>query len=238
MPRDRGAEWFADAILNTASATLALIACLVMGVLAVRRARCMGDCPERAMLPLSLALYGLGLMAMLICSTAYNLFVDHPQRHILRQIDHAAIFVMIAGTYSPLALLGVRGTAGQRLFAAIWGATNICIALKFIVPQYFEQLSIAVYVLLGWVFVMMRKPLRATVPATGLWLLTAGCVLYTAGVAVFLSDDLPYQIPIWHSFVVAGAALHYASIVGYVAGPTALKLAPITVRATQNHTFR
>lgn len=238
MPRDRGAEWFADAILNTASATLALIACLVMGVLAVRRARCMGDCPERAMLPLSLLLYGLGLMAMLICSTAYNLFVDHPQRHILRQIDHAAIFVMIAGTYSPLALLGVRGTAGQRIFAAIWGAANICIALKFTVPQYFEQLSIAVYVLLGWVCVMMRKPLRATVPATGLWLLTAGCVLYTAGVAVFLWDDLPYQIPIWHSFVVAGAALHYASIVGYVAGPTALNLAPMSVHANQNHTFR
>jgi hemolysin III len=236
MPRDHGAEWFADAILNTASATLAFFACVVMAVLTVRRARCMGDCPERALLPLSLALYGLGLMAMLICSTAYNLYVDHPQRHILRQIDHAAIFVMIAGTYSPLALLGVRGTAGQRIFAAIWGATNICIALKFIAPEYFEHLSIAVYVALGWVFVMMRKPLRATVPATGLWLLTAGCVLYTAGVAVFLWDGLPYQIPIWHSFVVAGAALHYASIVGYVTGPTALKLARVPIRTTSDAT--
>jgi hemolysin III len=113
MPRDHGAEWFADAILNTSSAVLALLACLVMAVLAVRRARCMGACPERSLLPVSLVLYGLGLITMLICSTAYNLYVDHPQRHILRQIDHAAIFVMIAGTYSPIALLGVRGTAAS-----------------------------------------------------------------------------------------------------------------------------
>jgi len=230
MPRDHGAEWFADAILNTASAAVAFLACLVMAVLAVRRTRCMGDCPERNLLPVSLALYGLGLLTMLICSTAYNLYVDHPHRDILRRIDHAAIFVMIAGTYSPLALLGVRGTAGQRLFAAIWGATNICIALKLMAPAYFEQLSIGAYVVLGWVFVVMHRPLRATVPATGLWLLTGGCVLYTMGVIVFLWDDLPYQIPIWHGFVVAGAAMHYASIVGYVTGPTALKLAHSRIR--------
>lgn len=231
MPRDHGAEWFADAILNTTSATIAFLACLVMAYLAVRRMRCMdAACAERGVLPASLALYGLGLMAMLICSTAYNLFVDHPQRHILRQIDHAAIFVMIAGTYSPLTLLGVRGSAGQRLFAAIWGATNICIALKFMAPEYFEQLSFAAYMILGWVFLIMHRPLRATVPATGLWLLTAGCALYTIGVVFFLWDSLPYQIAIWHGFVVAGAALHYVSIVGYVTGPTALKLAPSPIR--------
>lgn len=227
MPRDHGAEWLADAVLNTASATVAFIACVVMAAIVVRRVRCMDTaCAERTLLPVSLALYGLGLMAMLICSTAYNLFVDHPQRDILRQIDHAAIFVMIAGTYTPLALLGVRGSAGQRLCAAIWGATNICIALKFMAPQYFEQLSIAAYVILGWVFLIMHRPLRATVPAPGLRLLTGGCVLYTIGVIFFLWESLPYQIAIWHGFVVAGAALHYISIVGYVTGPTALKLAP------------
>jgi hemolysin III len=230
MPRDHGAEWFADAILNTASATIAFIACLVMAVIAVRRTRCMGDCAERRYLPLSLALYGLGLMAMLVCSTAYNLFVDHPQRDILRQIDHSAIFVMIAGTYSPVALLGVRGTAGQRMFAGIWCATNICIALKFLFPESFEWPSLAAYLALGSVFIFMRRPLRATVPAAGLWLLTGGCVLYTIGVIFFLWEGLPYQIAIWHGFVTAGAALHYASIVGYVTGPTALKLAPAPLK--------
>ncbi|MGE4064608.1 MAG: hemolysin III family protein [Rhodospirillaceae bacterium] len=229
MPRDHGAEWFADAILNGASAAVAFIACLVMAYLAIRRARCMGDCPERHFLPLSLALYGLGLITMLICSTAYNLFVDHPQRHILRQIDHAAIFVMIAGTYSPLALLGVRGTAGQRLFAGVWAATNIGIVLKLTAPEYFEQLSFIAYLALGWVFVFVRGPLRATVPAPGLWLLTAGCVLYTIGGIVFMGPAIPYQIPIWHGLVVAGATLHYASIVGYVTGPTALKLARASI---------
>jgi hemolysin III len=230
MPRDHGAEWFADAILNTASALLALLACLVMAVLAVRRARCMGACPERALLPVSLALYGLGLITMLIASTAYNLYVDHPARPIMRQIDHAAIFVMIAGTYSPIALLGVRGTAGQRLFAAIWGVTNVCIALKFLAPESFEQLSIIAYLLLGWMMMIVRRPLQTTIPAPGMTLLTAGCALYTLGLVFYLWDSLPYQIPIWHGFVVAGAALHYACIVGYVTGPTALKLAPSPIR--------
>lgn len=227
MPRDYGAEWFADAILNTASATIALLACLVMAVLAVRRTRCMGACAERTHLPLGLAAYGLGLVTMLICSTAYNLYVDHPARHVLRQIDHAAIFVMIAGTTSPLALLGVRGSAGQRLFAAIWGVTNVCIALKFLAPESFEQFSIVAYLLLGWVMMIVRRPLQTTIPAPGMFLLIAGCALYTIGVVFYLWDGLPYQIPIWHGFVVVGAALHYACIVGYVTGPTALKLAPV-----------
>jgi hemolysin III len=230
MPRDYGAEWLADAILNTASATLALLACLVMAVIAVRRTRCMSDCPERTFLPISLTLYGLGLIAMLLCSTTYNLLVDHPARDILRKIDHAAIFVMIAGTYSPIALLGVRGTTGQRLFAAIWGVTNVCIALKFLAPESFEQVSIVAYVLMGWAVIIVRRPLQTTIPAAGMFLLAAGGLFYTVGVAFFLWESLPFHTAIWHGFVVTGAALHYACIVGYVTGPTALKLAPI-VRA-------
>jgi len=230
MPRDHGAEWFADAILNTASAFLAFVACLVMAVLAARRARCMDAGPERALLPVSLALYGLGLITMLVASTAYNLYVDHPERHVLRQIDHAAIFAMIAGTYSPLALLGVRGTAGQRLFAAVWSVTNVCIALKFFAPESFDRLSIIVYVLLGWAVVLVRRPLQTTISAPGMVLLAAGGAFYTVGVAFFLWECLPYHTPIWHGFVLAGAALHYACIVGYVTGPTALKLAPLPIR--------
>ena len=226
MPRDHGAEWFADAILNTASVSVAFVACIALVVIAVRRVRRMGRCPERVLLPVSLALYGFGLITMLVCSTAYNLYVDHPQRDLLRQIDHAAIFVMIAGTYSPLALLSVRGTTGQRLFAAVWGVTNVCIALKFLAPQFFEQLSIVVYILLGAAFITVRRPLQTTLPVPGMVLLIAGCALYVTGVGFFLWESLPYHIPVWHGFVVAGAAAHYACIVGYVTGPTALKLTP------------
>lgn len=226
MPRDYGAEWFADAILNTASVTVAFFACVVLAVITVRRVRCMGACPERVHLPVSLALYGLGLVTMLVCSTTYNLYVDHPHRALLRQIDHAGIFMMIAGTYSPIALLGVRGTTGQRLFAAIWGVTNVCIALKFLAPQMPEPLSVMLYVLLGAAVVAVRRPLQVTLPKPGLMLLLAGCLLYVSGVGFFLWDTLPYHIPIWHGFVMAGAAAHYACIVGYVTAPTALKLIP------------
>lgn len=224
MPRDHGAEWFADAILNTASVYIAFVACLILAVIAVRRVRCMGACPERVLLPVSLTLYGVGLFTMLACSTAYNLYVDHPHRDLLRQIDHAGIFVMIAGTYSPLALLSVRGTTGQRLFAAIWGVTNVCIALKFLAPESFEQFSVLVYVLLGAAIITVRRPLQTTLPAAGMVLLVAGCALYMVGVGFFLWESLPYHIAIWHGFVVAGAGAHYACIVGYVTSPTALRL--------------
>lgn len=230
MPRDHGAEWFADAILNTASVALALLACTAMALLAVRRFRRMDACDERSHLPLSLALYGLGLVTMLFCSTAYNLLVDHPQRSVLRQIDHAAIFVMIAGTYSPVALLGVRGSAGQRLFAAVWAVANVCIALKFFAPDSFERFSLAAYVLLGWGIMFVRRPLQTTIPAAGMRLLAAGGLAYTVGVLFFLWESLPYNTPIWHGFVLAGAALHYACIVGYVTGPTALRLAPVPTK--------
>jgi hemolysin III len=93
-------------------------------------------------------------------------------------------------------------------------------------PESFEQLSIIAYLLLGWMVMIVRRPLQTTIPAPGMFLLAAGGVLYTVGIVFFLWESLPYNTPIWHGFVLAGAALHYICIVGYVTGPTALKLAP------------
>lgn len=228
MLRDDGAEWYADAIINFSSVSVALVACIVMTVLAIRRVRCLNACATRALMPLSLVLYGLGLVTMLTASTVYNLLVEHPERELLRRLDHAAIFAMIAGTYSPITLLGIRGTAGQRLFAIIWAVANVCVALKLLVPRSFEQLSLVAYAVLGWAVMLLWHPLQTAISRAGMWWLTAGCLFYTVGMAFYLWDGLPYQIAIWHSFVAVGAACHYACIVGYVCGPTALG---ITARA-------
>ncbi len=216
------AEWFADAVVHTTGLFTGLIACLVLVFLAVRRARATPVPSVKSALLLALGLYGLGLAAMLICSALYNLYVDHPLHGLLRRIDHAAIFLMIAGTVTPFALLCVRGRRGLKMFAAIWVLAGAGIVLKFIVPAEFEYLSIPAYLLLGWAVALAYRPLRETMPGAGLALLAAGCMIYTLGVAAYLWTDLSYQLAIWHSFVLVGAACHFTCIVGYATGPTVL----------------
>lgn len=220
--RQFGAEWFADAVVHATGLAVGLIACIVLVCLAVSRSRTPSHAGVKSTILLAFGLYGLGLMAMLTCSALYNLYVDDPLRGLLRQLDHAAIFVMIAGTATPFALLCVRGARGLRFFAAVWAVAALGIVLKFSLPAQFDYLSIPVYVVLGWAIVMLYRPLREAMPAPGLPLLAAGCVVYTLGVAAFLSDSLHYQLAIWHSFVLIGAACHFTCIVGYATGPTVL----------------
>ena len=181
-----GAEWFADAIVHTAGLFTGLMACLALVFIAVRRYRTATLPGVKSRVLLALGLYGLGLLTMLTCSALYNLNVDHPLHGLLRRIDHAAIFVMIAGSVTPFALLCVRGRRGKQLFAAIWALAAAGVALKLIIPARFELASLPVYVLFGWVIVVAYKPMRAIIPSPGLPLLAAGCGLYPIGVAVLL----------------------------------------------------
>jgi hemolysin III len=223
-PQD-GPEWFADAVVDSIGVACGLLAFIVLIAVMIRSMRLVRGSPVAPRVTLSLGLYALGLLVMFGCSALYNLYVDDPARDILRRLDHAGIFVMIAGTYSPLALLALRGSRGLKVFAAMWAAANIGVAFKLLVPHSFEQISIVAYVALGWAILVIRRPLFAAIATPGLVLLIAGCLFYSTGVVVFLWNSLPYQVAIWHGFVLAGAACHFASIVGYVAGPTALKAA-------------
>jgi hemolysin III len=223
-PQD-GAQWFADAVVDSVGVFCGLIGSLVLIFLLIRRLKLVGGSHVAPRVAIALGLYAIGLMTMFCCSALYNMYVDHPARDLLRRLDHAGIFAMIAGTYSPLALLAIRGSRGLKVFAAMWAAANIGAALKLLVPHSFEQLSLVAYVALGWALLVVRRPLFAAIATPGLILLIGGCVLYSIGVGVFLWNTLPYQVAIWHGLVIAGAACHYACIVGWVAGPTALKQA-------------
>lgn len=220
--RQFGAEWFADAVVHTTGLFTGLIACLVLVVIAVRRARTTTLPSVKSRVLLALGLYGVGLMTMLTCSALYNFDVDTPARGLLRHFDHAAIFVTIAGSISPFALMCVHGVQGRRLFAGIWALAAAGIVLKLFIPARFELFSLPAYVLLGWTMLFAYKPMRAVIPSPGLPLLAIGCLLYTSGVAVFLWDGLRYQLAIWHGIVLLAAACHFASIVGYATGPTAV----------------
>ena len=161
----------------------------------------------------SVSVYCAGLLAMILASATYNLWPAHrPSKQILRRLDHSAIFIMIAATYTPFAANRLGPPDGTLILAAIWGCASFGIAMKLLFPRRFELASIALYIGMGWMIVTVIKPLALSVAAVNFWLLMAGGLVYMAGVAFYLIDRIPYHKAIWHAFVLGAAILHFAAI--------------------------
>lgn len=165
----------------------------------------------------SVAVYGAGLIAMLGFSAGYNMVSRPRWKRLLRRLDHAAIFIMIAGTYTPFSLLVIGGEEGLMLLAGVWLVGLIGVAGVAFAPDKAEKISIGVYLAQGWAILLVVEPLRAAASDRVLVLLLAGGILYTAGVAFHLWERLPYHNAIWHIFVLAAAACHYVAIFDAVA---------------------
>lgn len=160
----------------------------------------------------ALALYVTTLVGVLGVSLAYNLWPVSPAKMLLARFDQAAIFLFIAGTYTPfLAILGGSNT-GIVMTTFVWGASLIGVALKLIVPERFGRLAIALYLAIGWSGVFVFNGLSQTLPHTTLWLLLAGGLVYSFGIVFHLWEKLKFQNAIWHVFVVTGACLHLWAI--------------------------
>jgi hemolysin III len=163
----------------------------------------------------SVTVYCLGLLAMIGFSAAYNLMPHHkPSKKILRRLDHAAIFIMIAGTYTPFAVNRLEEPYGTIILAAVWLCATVGIILKLVAPNRFEMASLALYLGMGWVVVAVIKPLSLSLANADFWLLVAGGLVYSAGVIFYVWERIPYQRAIWHAFVLAAAVLHFSSIWG------------------------
>jgi len=162
----------------------------------------------------SVSVYCAGLFAMLSASAAYNLAPPGRMREMLRRFDHAAIFIMIAATYTPFAANRMGQPAGVAILAAIWLCATIGVVLKMLFPRRFELASVAFYVAMGWMIVAVVKPLAAHVATADLWLLLGGGLVYCAGVAFYLIERIPFHKAIWHAFVLAAAVLQFAAIAG------------------------
>lgn len=160
----------------------------------------------------ALLIYVGSLVGLLSVSMAYNLWPATPIKSVLARLDQAAIFLFIAGTYTPfLAILG--GSASRILMLVlVWGAALVGIALKLIVPERFGRLAILLYLGIGWSGVLVFQQLASTLPPVALWLLVAGGVLYSLGVIFHLWERLRFQNVVWHGFVVVGAMLHLGAI--------------------------
>ena len=176
--------------------------------------------PRDSALPtLSLTLYGCGLLAMLTFSALYNTSGRPARRVLLRRFDHAAIFVMIAGSYTPFALLKIGGLLGWSLLGFVWLAAATGAVVKLVSPRLMEGRTVISCLLLGWTVVVAFGPLAAALPGWTLVLLAVGGGLYSVGVVFYLWGRLAFHKAIWHGFVLAGASCHYAAILGAVALP-------------------
>ena len=160
-----------------------------------------------------LALYALGLIASFSLSAAYNLPLHAPSRAILRRLDHAAIFLLIAGTYTPLALLGLGGWQGTALTLATWGLALIGLVMKLCFFPRWDRAGFVLYLGQGWLGLLAIWPLVHSLPPLALALLLAGGLTYTVGTVFYHRDGLPYARAIWHLHVLAAAAAHYVAVI-------------------------
>jgi hemolysin III len=159
-----------------------------------------------------LAVYSAGLIGMFTASALYNLARNPVLKERLRRLDHAAIFLMIAGSYTPFALIKIGGGTGLALLAAVWGIALFGVAVKLWLPRRFDRVSIALYLAQGWVIIFALGPLIEAVPQRSVVLLLAGGCIYTAGVAFHLLERLPFHNVLWHVFVLGGAITQFLSI--------------------------
>lgn len=166
----------------------------------------------------ALGLYAAGLFTMMACSALYNLAGEGPRKELLRRLDHAAIFAMIAGTYTPVSIIGIGGAWGWGLLAVVWTGALAGGVLKLWMPARFEGASIVAYLLLGWAGLAAIGPLVAALPAREVALLAAGGLFYSVGVAMHLATRVPYHNAVWHGLVLAGAACHFVAIYNLGAG--------------------
>lgn len=209
------AEKTADLVVHVVGLTLAAVGGIVLAVLAAIYAG-IGAV-------VATAAYALCLIAMLTASTLYNQAHPGAARPILRRLDEAAIFLMIAGSYTPFTTQRFEGAWSIGFTLLVWVVALAGVVAKLVAPRISDRFWSLVYVGFGWLAVLALKPMIETVHPIALGLLVLGGLIYTAGVFVFISPTVKFRRAIWHGFVVTGATVHWAAVlVGVVLAPTAL----------------
>jgi hemolysin III len=168
----------------------------------------------------SAGLYGATLVALYAASTLYHAFREPGVKRVLRVLDHCAIYLLIAGTYTPFVLVGLGGGWGWALFGVVWAMAAAGIVFKAFATGRFAVASTAAYVAMGWLGVVAIGPLVRSLPGAALAWLLAGGVAYTAG-TFFYHRKIPYSHALWHVFVLAGSVCHFVAIGLYVLVPGA-----------------
>jgi len=163
------------------------------------------------------SIYGATLIILYSMSTIYHALRIEGARRVFRIFDHCSIFLLIAGTYTPYMLVSLRGPLGWTYFGIVWGAAILGIVLNVISVDKFKAISMACYIIAGWMIVFAFKPLCAIIDRPGIVLLLAGGIVYTIGAVLYaLGSKIKFMHATWHIFVLAGSILHFFSILFYV----------------------
>ncbi len=166
----------------------------------------------------TLLVYSFGLLGMLAASAAYHLARPGRLKSVLRRLDHAMIFVMIAGSYTPFALNALGPGLGVPLCIGVWAVAALGVTLKLSCPLRFERLSLALYLGMGWMLLVVIRSLIASLPEEVLLLLLAGGIVYSLGAAVHATERLRFHNAVWHAMVLIAAGLHLAAVSRVLAG--------------------
>jgi hemolysin III len=202
------AEEFANSVTHGVGLGLSLAGLVVLIILTALRGT--------AWHVVSCTIYGSTLVILYAASTLYHSIQSPRAKRVLRIIDHGAIYLLIAGTYTPFTLVNLRGGLGWTLFGVVWGLAALGIVFKVFHVDRFPIASTLVYLSMGWLVVIAWKPMITLIPAGGIALIAAGGAAYTLGVFFYAAKRLPYNHAIWHLFVLAGSIFHYVAVLLYV----------------------
>jgi len=203
-PQNRRIEWLADVIVHAVGLALAIGGCILLVTTAANSGS--------VKLTAGLVVYSAGLLAMLGCSMLYNSNTNEKLSRLFERFDLSAIFIMIAGSYTPFMLAKLDGPMAWTVLAAVWAVALAGVALNLLARWNAPKLYIALYLMLGWAVLAIVDQLIHSLSPLGLGLLAAGGILYTIGVIFHVNKKLPFNSAIWHGFVIAAASCHFAAI--------------------------
>jgi len=210
-PHSRGYS-LGEEIANAVTHGLGVVLSLVALVLLVAASARTGNPWQLA----SSITYGITLVLLYLASTLYHSIPGPRARRVFKVIDHSAIYLLIAGTYTPFTLVTLRDTGGWWLFGIIWGLAVIGVSLEAFWVNRPKWVSAVVYLGMGWFVVVAIRPLLENLASGGIWLLVAGGLCYTLGTVFYVLKRLPYTHMVWHLFVLGGSVCHFLSVMLYV----------------------
>lgn len=202
-------EEIANAVTHGIAALLSIAGLAVLVAFAAAR-----NCSAEVIAAVSV--FGASMIFLYTASTLYHAVPNKKAKRVFQVLDHSMIYVLIAGSYTPFCLITLKGVTGICLCAAVWLIAILGVSLQHLLLKKSDWVNCVLYLVMGWLVIVVLDPLLESLSTGGLWLLVAGGIVYSVGVLFYIWEKLPYSHAIWHVFVFAGTALQFFSVLLYV----------------------